>query len=674
MSSFSNHLIHEKSPYLLQHAHNPVDWYPWGEEAFALAQSLDKPIFLSIGYATCHWCHVMERESFENVEIAKLLNEAFVNIKVDKEELPAVDSLYMEFAGALMSSPGGWPLNVLLTPDLKPFFATTYLPPESKRGMVGIREFIEQIKALWESDERDSIEDQAEHLVEVFEQSLMVKGEDLPSDVLVQNGAETLFALADGVYGGLKGEPKFPMGYQAEFLLEYAKLKNESRALYFVDLTLDAMHKGGIYDHLGGGFSRYSVDEKWLVPHFEKMLYDNALLAKAYLEAWKLRKKPAYRKVVEETLHYLMREMMHKEGGFYSAEDADTEGHEGIFYTWSFEEIHHLLKEDAPVFCKYYGVTEKGNFEGRNILHIAKEPLEDKKLEACKKILFEHRQTRKKPFKDDKILSSWNGLAMDAFVNAGAALEEKKFIDAALKAAEFIKQQLWKDGHLLRRYRDGEARFNAGLDEYAFLIKGILSLFEAGLGTKWLEWAILMADILKKEFKAEEGAFYHTDEEEKVLIRKCDYHDGAEPSGNGVHLENLIRLYQLTFEEKYLEQAEDILKAAVNFIEAYPQGTCYHLKGLQRYFDKKSKTIVIALNEKRSLEKEINELLNTTFLPHKVVIWKMLDDKDLLKCAPHLEDKLPIENETTVYICSQGVCEAPLNKKEDIIKALETWK
>ncbi len=686
MSSLpTNHLIHEKSPYLLQHAHNPVDWYPWGEEAFALARELNKPIFLSIGYATCHWCHVMERESFENEEVARLMNALFVNIKVDREELPHVDNLYMEFAQALMSSPGGWPLNILLTPDLKPFFAATYMPPKGKRGLIGMVEFMEQIKSLWEGEERTRLDEQANHIVEIFEKSATTKGEELPDDTYLFNAAQVIFNLADGVDGGLKGAPKFPIGYQADFLLSYAKLKNESRALYYVELTLDKMSMGGIYDHLGGGFSRYSVDEKWMVPHFEKMLYDNALLACAYLSAWKYTKKPRYKQVCTETLDYLLRVMVHEEGGFYSAEDADTHGHEGLFYTWTWNEIHSLLsKEDALLFCMFYNVTEGGNFEGRSVLHIevpeeefAKEMEIDpndlaKILENGKKVLFEAREKRDHPFKDDKILSSWNGLTIAVLAEAGSAFKEKKYTESALKAARFIKNSLWKEGRLLRRYREGDARFTAGLDEYAFLIKGVLSLFEAGLGTEWLEWALEMAQITEKTFKVEEGAFYHTSQEDTILLRKCDFYDGAEPSGNGVHAENLIRLYQITFEEKYLSQAEDIFRAAKSFMQAYPLGVCYHLIALQRYFDLKASTIVIALDEKRSLENELKELLNTHFSPHSVVIWKDVKDAALIKCVPAIDDKYPIDNQTAVYICRREHCEAPLIKKEDIVKAIKT--
>ena len=487
---FTNRLIHEKSPYLQQHAHNPVDWYPWGDEAFEVAQSSDKPIFLSIGYATCHWCHVMESESFENVELAQLMNDAFVNIKVDREELPHIDSLYMEFAQALMGSSAGWPLNVILTPELKPFFAVTYLPPRSRQGLIGFDQFIAQIKQLWQSDEKAQLLEQADKLVEAFTDAVQDSGDELPSEDEIEDAIEVIFQLADPIFGGFKGEPKFPLGYQSEFLLRYAKAHEDSRALFYVELTLEMMCRGGIYDHLGGGFSRYAIDERWIVPHFEKMSYDNAILAKAYLEAWKYTKRPLFRRVTEETLQYVLREMTSPEGGFYSAQDADTDGREGLFYTWTLAEIRAVLSpEDADLFCKYYGVTEEGNFEGRNTLYVAhpleelidgkKELLEEysARLVKAREALFKKRQERPQPFKDDKILCCWNGLMIDAFASAGAAFKNPQYTEAALKAAGFIRTHLWSNGKLLRRYREGEAKFSAAMEDYALLIKGLSNPF-----------------------------------------------------------------------------------------------------------------------------------------------------------------------------------------------------
>lgn len=681
---FTNRLIHEKSPYLLQHAHNPVDWFPWGQEAFALAKQSDKPIFLSIGYATCHWCHVMERESFENPEIAKLMNETFVNIKIDREELPQVDSIYMEFAQALMSSAGGWPLNLILTPDLKPFFAVTYLPPANRRGLVGMKQFIQHIHQLWQSEERKQLVEQADKIVEIFEKSAQAIGNEIPDEKNLIAALEMMFEIADPVYGGLKGEPKFPMGYQSLFLLEFSRGKGDSRALFCAELTLDMMLRGGIYDQLGGGFSRYAIDERWVVPHFEKMLYDNAILARTYLDAFKYTKREAYRVVCEETLDYVLNEMSHPEGGFYSAEDADSEGHEGMYYTWTLQEIREVLSnEEAELFCQYYGVTPEGNFEGRNVLHV-QVPLEEfaelrnipkeeilSILNKTRAKMFKRRQVRQRPFKDDKILVSWNGLMIDAMVKAASALKKPAFKEAAIKAAHFIQAHLWKEGHLLRRWRDNEARFMGGIDDYAFLIKGLISLFEEGCGTEWLKWAIELTDVLQKEFKADEGAFYYHLEDPTLLIRKCEYYDGAEPSGNAVHCENVLRLYQITQNELYLNQAEDILKAAKHHMEIYPPGACYHLISLQRYLDVKAPTIVIALDDEGSLRNEIHEAFNARFIPHATVIWKDSKDHLLSTLIPAHVDKKPIDGQTAIYMCRQDQCMPPLIERGQILQALE---
>ena len=679
----TNRLIKEKSPYLLQHAHNPVDWYPWGQEAFDLAKNQGKPVFLSIGYATCHWCHVMQKESFQNPEIAKLMNETFVNIKVDREELPEVDSIYMDFAQALMSSVGGWPLNVLLTPDLKPFFAVTYLPPVNRRGLIGMEQFILHIKQLWNSDERHNLLEQADKIVDIFERTAHSTGEKLPSENTVSNAIEVLFEIADPVYGGMKGEPKFPLGYQANFIMEFARAKGDSRALFYVDLTLEMMRRGGIYDQLGGGFSRYSVDEKWMIPHFEKMLYYNAILAKTYLEAWKYIQKEQFQKVCKEILDYLLRDMSSPEGGFYSAEDADSDGREGAFYTWTPMEVREVLgNQETELFCQYYDISAEGNLEGRSVLNIkaapadfaerAAQPVSEllSRLDKDCAALLRCRNARPRPFKDDKILSSWNGLVIDAMIKAASALSEPRYEEAAIKAAEFIRNRMWKEGRLLRRWREKEARFSAGLDEYAFLIKGVLSLFDEGQGTAWLQWAIAMADVLEKEFKAENGAFYYTDGKEQLLLRKCEYYDGAEPSGNGVHCENLLRLFQITRDDKYLSQAEDILKASMTFMENYAPGACYHLLALQRYLDAKAPTVVVALDDQKSLNDKIKKALSVRFFPHMQVVWKSADDKLLSTLAPILADKVPIDGQTAVYICRQDSCQPPLIDEVEILSAI----
>lgn len=685
---FTNRLVHQKSPYLLQHAHNPVDWYPWGSEAFHASKSQDKPIFLSIGYATCHWCHVMERESFQNEEVAQLLNDAFINIKIDREELPEVDALYMEFAQGMMSGAAGWPLNIVLTPDLQPFFAATYLPPFGKHGLMGLAELVARVKEVWHGEERELVIEQASKVVDVFTANMHTTGDDVPDKELLADASDMLFKLADPVHGGMRGTPKFPLSYQYDFMMRYAARSGDGRALFLVERTLKMMHRGGIDDHLGGGFSRYSVDEKWEIPHFEKMLYDNALLAFTYLQAWQITQNAKYRQGCEEILDYLVREMQDSEGGFYSAEDADSEGREGLFYTWIPSEVYQVLgSEKGRLFCEFYDVTEEGNFEGRNVLH-EKETIDDFaakrgldpsqleiELEELRHTLFAVRELRVHPLKDDKVLSSWNGLAIFALTEAGSALGNRHYIEAALLAATFIKKAMWREGQLYRRWREGETSFAAGLDEYAFLLKGLLSLFEAGCGNEWLVWGMEIADILKSKFKVKEGAFYQTDgEDSSLILRKCQFADGAEPSGNAIHCENLFRLYQITLENDYFNQARDVLKAVKKYLDSYPPGYCFHLMNLNRYYDRQAPTFVFALGSERDIqekESQLRHLLYSNFLPHKAVIWRRQGDQEQLELIPSLKDQIPIDGKTTLYPCYQGTCQQPISDWSAIIEKIQ---
>lgn len=682
---YTNRLIREKSPYLLQHAHNPVDWHPWGEEAFQLAKSQDKPVFLSIGYATCHWCHVMEHESFENLEVAKLMNETFINIKVDREEKPEVDSLYMEFAQAMMSGGAGWPLNLILTPDLMPFFAATYLPADLTRGFLGMKQLILRIHQIWQTpEERENVIMQAGKIVDVFATHIQAEGKELPSQEMIKEAAELLYKSADPVYGGTKGAPKFPIALQACFLLRHIRQANDSRGLFYLERTLDMMHRGGIYDHIGGAFSRYSIDERWLVPHFEKMLYDNALLARTYLEAWEYTRHPFYREIVDEILSYVLREMTNDEGGFYSAEDADSEGHEGKFYTWTWDEIHSVLGADSALFCEFYGVTPSGNFEGRNILHMtitleefAKRHHQDtillkNSLEKMRHKLFEVREKRPHPIKDDKVLAAWNGLMIYAFAESGRVFGSIPYLDAAERAARFIQTNLWCDGTLLRRWREQDARFDGCLDDYAFMIQGLISLFEADRGSEWLEFALTLTNVLQTDFKSENGAYYLTNgKDPHLILRRCEFYDGAEPSGNAVQTENLIRLYQITGLESYLKEAEDVLKAAKEHISLYPPGACYHLLALQRYYDLQAPTILIALDEQETHKEEIAKMLSGHFIPHKVVIWRRENDEELRDLVPLSRNKSCVQGKTTLYICFRDRCEEPITELSKMWEAIE---
>lgn len=681
---YTNRLIYEKSPYLLQHAHNPVNWYPWGEEAFSEAKNQGKPIFLSIGYATCHWCHVMEKESFENEEIAFLLNDAFINIKIDREELPEIDLIYMEFAQSMMSGAGGWPLNVILTPELEPFFATTYVPPYARYGMMGLVDLIERIKEIWIGEEREIVLAQAKKIVEVFNQNVHTQGSELPESEYIEATSELLIRLADPVYGGMKGAPKFPIGYQMNFLLREAKFSNDSRSIFLVERTLEMMHRGGIYDHVGGGFSRYSTDERWLVPHFEKMLYDNALLIHSYQEAWQATKKPIMKVVAESIINYLRRDMLHPEGGFYSAEDADTEGREGLFYTWRYDEIIEILgNHESELFREYYHITPKGNFEGRNILNTTQnleEFANQKKMdfEEVNKLfqnqinlLLSVRNKRIRPIRDEKILTSWNGLMIFSLAEAGKAFQNQEYIHLANLTANFIKKNMWDGSRLLRRWCDGEALYEAGLDDYAFLIRGLISLFEVEENVEWLDWALLLTDYLETNFKSEDGAFFHTEENlPNLIIRKCQFADGAEPSGNAIHSENLLRLYQITGNQKFLDQAEDVFKATKKLIETYSPGYCYHMISLLRYYDKNRPTIVIALNKNQEHHYDLLKEIYTRFIPHKTVVVRKENDEHLFKTLPYVVDQIPYNGKTTLYICLHGICERPITHFEEMLKAI----
>lgn len=683
MTRQPNHLVGEKSPYLKQHVFNPIDWYPWGKEAFELAKRQDKPIFLSIGYATCHWCHVMERESFESEDVARVLNEVFVCIKVDREELPEVDSLYMELAQALMSQAGGWPLNVILTPDLKPFFAVTYLPAKTQKGLIGLTEFAKQIQMLWMSEERAQIVDQADKVIELFEEGSPTKGVALPSEDSLHVCVEELFVVVDPVYGGMKGEPKFPISYSCDFMMAFSKVTGDNRSLFFADLTLDRMHRGGIYDQIGGGFSRYAIDALWHIPHFEKTLIDNALLAKSYLQGWRLSRREGYARVCRETLDYMLEHLALEEGGFASAEDADLEGKEGLYYTWTPQEIVDVLgPSESDLFCTYYGVTGVGNFEGRSVLHAnlplvefadaLQRPVEEVEVElrASLEKLKAKRGERPRPFVDRKVVSSSNGAAIAVLALAGRAFGEARYVQAAERAVSFVQMNLVKEGRLFRRFVEGEAGFFAGLDDYALMIHAALTLFETGFGVEYLRWAIEMTDFVRREFKAKEGAFYQTCEEEEILLRKCDFYDGAEPSANAVHAENLMRLYLMTGDTKFREMAEDVFKAVGEFMQTFPPGACYHLLAFLRYLDAKAPVCVIALNEGREWEDEVREALFSAYIPTGVVVWKGAEDILFEKLLPAHGDKVPVEGKTTLYVCRQGVCEAPLYEKDEILERI----
>jgi uncharacterized protein len=671
--SFTNRLSKESSPYLLQHAHNPVDWYPWGEEAFQAAKEKDVPIFLSIGYSTCHWCHVMEQECFHNIEIAKKMNNAFINVKVDREEMPEIDSLYMEFAQAIMSGGAGWPLNLILTPDLTPFFAATYLPPDSQKGFMGMKQLIDRIQAIWQDpEEREMVFMQAGKIVKLFQREREAKGSKIPGLDMVKEAADSLFKVADPVFGGMKGAPKFPIGFQAAFLARYAKRFSESRALFYVERSLEMMHRGGIYDHLGGGFSRYAVDERWLVPHFEKMLGDNAIMARNYAEIYAYTHSSFYKEVSLEVLDFMERELFDSRGFFCSAVDSDIKGKEGEFYTWSWEEIADTLKDDAPLFCEFFGASPTGNFRGKNILHMPfginefsdyrrlDRVILGKMIKDLRLKLLQVRKKRDNPIKDDKVVLAYNSLAISTFVIAGELFQKAPYFEKAVTTAQFLKEHLYKEGKLLRSWREGEANHPAILDDYSFFISALLHLYEKDLGEQWLQLALGLEKQVHENFLSEDGGYYLTDgSDPNLILRREEFYDGSEPSGNGVHAENLLKLYQITANRAYLEKAEHIFGAAKDAMQLFPPGASYHMMGLLRYYDTQAPVAVIVLNQKEEFKEEIHQMIGASYVPHLVTVW----------CRPHKQGALipevakrksVINGCTTLYICYKDRCLEPV--------------
>ncbi|HEY1407990.1 MAG TPA: thioredoxin domain-containing protein, partial [Promineifilum sp.] len=538
-----NRLANETSPYLRQHADNPVDWYPWGEEALQAARSADKPILLSIGYAACHWCHVMAHESFEDSETAELMNRHFINIKVDREERPDLDSIYMSAVTA-MTGQGGWPMTVMLTPEGRPFFGGTYFPPTPRHGLPAFRQVLQAIAQAWQ-DQRETIEDSAEQISTHLQPASLGRSANLDEN-LYEQALNNLLRTFDAKLGGFGSAPKFPPSITLEFLLKIHHMQGDAMALRMAEHTLTMMARGGIYDHIGGGFARYSTDARWLVPHFEKMLYDNALLARVYLHAWQVTGKPLYRRVVEETLDFVVREMRHDGGGFYSSYDADSEGEEGRFYVWSAGEIRDVLGPDADLFMAYYVVSEGGNWEGKNILNTPHAPAEvaessgidqqdmERQLQDARRKLYDVRARRVWPGLDDKVLTSWNGLMLAAFAEAGRFLDRPDYVQVAVANAEFVRSNLRKaNGRLLRSWKAGSgARYNGYLEDYAYLADGLLALYQTTFEPRWFAWALEIGQLMLAHFADDAGGFFDTSDDHEVLIhRPKDVQDNATPSG-----------------------------------------------------------------------------------------------------------------------------------------------
>ncbi|WP_432665419.1 thioredoxin domain-containing protein [Wukongibacter baidiensis] len=676
----TNRLINEKSPYLLQHAYNPVDWYPWSDEAFEKAKSEDKPIFLSIGYSTCHWCHVMERESFEDKDVAEILNKDFISIKVDREERPDVDSIYMNVCQAITGH-GGWPLTILMTSDKKPFYAGTYFPKRTKYGRPGLIEILVYISSKWKENKTEIIESTEKIYNAVKDTSENFEVEEIDEKVF-DKAYEYYIDSFDEVYGGFGGAPKFPTPHSLLFLLRHWKLSGEEKTIKMVEKTLEGMYRGGLFDHIGLGFTRYSTDEKWLVPHFEKMLYDNALLAIAYTELFLATKKKKYGEIAECIFAYIIRDMTSEDGGFFTAEDADSEGEEGKFYVWSPEEIMEVLGEqDGELFCRYYDIAKGGNFEGKSIPNLIKnrrsieiQDLDFKnRLEMCRHKLFEHREKRVHPYKDDKILTSWNGLMIAALAIGGRVFNNEDYTIAAEKSMSFIMDKLTRDdGRLLARYRDGESKYLAYLDDYAFIIWALLELFETTGNEKYVVKAeSLNKDMFDLFLDEEKGGFYlYGKDSEELIVRPKEIYDGAIPSGNSVATYNLIRLSQIFEDEKNSEVISkqfEIFGASINLS---PISYAFMLMALQSYNRMKDKIVLVGRNSDNGY-KQIRKIINQKFLPFTSKIFIDMD----INTYDNIHDKLKgykmVNDKTTVYICKDFTCMEPLNDKFKILEMIE---
>jgi len=666
----ANGLINEESPYLLQHAYNPVDWQPWGEEAFSRAKEEDKPVFLSIGYSACHWCHVMAHESFEDKEIAHLINDTFIAIKVDREERPDVDHIYMAFC-QLMNGYGGWPLNIIITPEKKPFFAATYIPKESRSGRSGLKELIPEIKQLW-LKERKKIQSSADKITYTLQREGEDALEQVPGEQILKDACLELEENFDEHYGGFGSAPKFPMPHQLIFLIRYWQKSNYRKALQIAEKTLLSLRAGGIYDHLGCGFHRYSTDRMWILPHFEKMLYDQALLSLAYIEAYQATGKDLYKITVREIISYLERVMLSPEGGFYSAEDADSEGIEGKYYLWSEREIEKILGE--PHFDK----LKKTYIFNRNLLYLHNPDDEKPILQAiyefdnARKKLFNEREKRIHPDKDDKILTDWNGLTIAALARAAFVLDEDQYLKLAYRTADFIDNNMYNEGKLLHRYRNGNADIRANLDDYSFLIWGLIELYQASFKPQYLKKALELNQVLMGHFWDKKSAgFYFTDElEDDLPVRKKEFYDGALPSGNSVALSNLLRLAHLTGNIKLEEKALQIIRAFSGTITGHPSAYCHFLLGIKTFIGPFYDLVLVGREDDANLESMLNAL-KKHYQPELAIIYKPTDkENNISDIAKYTEPYREINDQTTAYICKDYTCSLPITKVEKMLEHL----
>jgi len=668
---YTNSLIKEKSPYLLQHAHNPVNWYPWGDDAFRRAIAERKPIFLSIGYSTCHWCHVMARESFENPEIADILNREFVAVKVDREERPDIDAIYMRVC-QMMTGSGGWPLTIIMTPEGEPFFAGTYFPPDDRGGAPGLRTILERIALLWKNDP-DGIAETARKVVEALKEkssSYQIKLET------VDMAYEYLRRNFDRKNGGFGSQQKFPTSHNIHFLLTYHLRRGDGEALEMVRLTLERMRYGGIYDQLGYGFHRYAVEPTWTIPHFEKMLYDQALTMTAYLEAFQVTGEELHRRTALEISEYVRRDLQSPEGAFYSAVDAESGGVEGGYYLWRASEIREALGDDADIVMRYFNVLEDGNFRGEvrgeNILHVdspegvAEEfnlTLDElnERIEEARRVLLTRRLERQAPAVDDKILTDWNGLMIGALARCSKVLDHDESLRAAEGCLEFIEDKMMSHGMLLHRYRDGEAAINGKLDDYAFLIWGLLEMYDATLREGYIRKALELTETLRDNFRDSDGGFYLTDDPD-VIVRPKESVDGAIPSGNSVHMQNLLRLGGILEDDELIAEARGILGAFARRAESSPGAHTFLLSSAEWAIHGGRSLVVVC-----SGEPEIPAVLRKTLIPDFTLT---VMGKDWSFAPPHLNEKVALGDGCTYYLCDRKTCHPPTEDPEWIMEYL----
>ncbi|MCK9424605.1 MAG: thioredoxin domain-containing protein [Ignavibacteriaceae bacterium] len=686
-----NKLINEKSPYLLQHAYNPVEWYAWNDEAFNKAQEEDKPVFLSIGYSTCHWCHVMEKESFEDEEIAGLMNKSFISIKVDREERPDIDAVYMAVCQVLTGS-GGWPLTILMTPDKKPFFAGTYFPKESKYGRTGLKDLLPKIEKYWKNERQDLLAS-ANQITDAMQQTTDSRfGKDFTSSIM-DLAFRQYRERFDHQFGGFGNAPKFPTPHNLLFLLRYFHRTKNNEALEIVTKTLTEMRKGGMFDQIGFGFHRYSTDRQWLVPHFEKMLYDQAMLMLAFTEAFQVTGNELFKQTVYEIYEYIDRELTSSNGAFFSAEDADSEGEEGKFYLWRTEEIRKILGKDADLFINVFQVKEEGNFlepfkgenHGENILHLLKtihefadennlhsEELNVKVSQLLKK-LFEEREKRIHPHKDDKILTDWNGLMIAALAKAGAVFDEEKFVRSAEYSVRFILGNLkTNDGLLLHRFRDGDAAINGNLDDYAFIVFALLELYEAAFKVDYLQQAESLQKALDKHFADDVygGYFFTSDFAEELIFRQKEIYDGAIPSGNAVTMLNLLKLARYTGNLDYENKALDLSRAFHEQVKATPMGHPFLMVALE-FMLSESCEIVIVGDEKTEKIQNAISVLRRKFIPNKIVICKNPKESNVFnEIYNYTKNLTEINGEPAFYLCKNFTCELPTNDFTELLNKL----